>query len=286
MVPHAALRALALVVAIALAAGGCEEKRPAPAPPAASAAHPDAKAVRLTVLAASSLADAFREIGDLYTQSAPARQIEFAFAGSNQLRLQLEHGAPGDVFVSADRKQMDAAAAAKTIDPATIRVLVRNRLAIVVPRENPARIQTLADLRRERLKIVVADKSVPVGNYTRLMLEKAAAATDFGPSFVAAFDANTVSREENVAAVIAKVALGEADAGIAYASDAAGANAAKLHVLPIPDPLDQRAEYVVAITSRAADPAAARDFLDFLRTRPAAQLLQKRGFLVPESIAP
>lgn len=233
----------------------------------------------LTILAAASLADAFKEIGTTFESANPGVRVEFSFAGSNQLRTQLENGAKGDAFASADRKQMDAATKSKVIDPASVRVFALNRLALIVPKANRAGITSLNDLARPGLKIVVADKAVPVGNYTRLMLENA------DPALAKAFEANVVSREENVAAVVAKVALDEADAGIAYVSDATGKNAAKLTVLPIPAELDQRAEYVIALTASPADAALARTFLDAV-TSPAGQAsLKKHGFSVPHDAA-
>jgi molybdate transport system substrate-binding protein len=252
---------------------GCEEKA-APVPGKASAI-PAAKSQTLTVLAAASLADAFKEIGAAFEASHPGAKVEFSFAGSNQLRTQLENGAKGDVFASADHKQMDAASASKVVDPATIRTFAVNRLALIVPRENRAKIADFQDLSRPGLRIVVADKAVPVGNYTRLMLEKA------DPAFAKAFDANTASKEENVAAVVAKVALGEADAGIAYASDAAGSNASKLTVLSVPPELDQRAEYLIATTAHPADAALARAFIDAVVSPAGQATLKKYGYSNP-----
>lgn len=240
----------------------------------------------LRVLAAASLADAFREVGAAFEAANPGAKVEFSFGGSNQLRTQLEHGAPGDVFASADRKQMEAATTSKAVDSVTVRVFAHNRLAIVVPKENRAGVKGLADLTRSGLKIVVADKTVPVGNYTRQMLDKAGQAATFGPNFVKGFDANTVSREENVAAVVAKVALNEADAGIAYASDAAGGNAEKITVIPLPSELEQKADYVVAVTTRATDSKLAANFIEFLRSSGTTSILTKRGFTMPDAGKP
>lgn len=264
-----------LLVAISLLGASllaCEARKPSE--PAAGTGG-----TRVTVLAAASLADAFREAGASFEAANHGTKVEFSFAGSNQLRTQLEHGAPGDVFASADRKQMDAATAAKVVDGTTVRVFARNRLALIVPKANKAGIASLADLAKPGVKIVVADKAVPVGNYTRLMLDSAQSAPGFGETFVKAFDANTVSREENVAAVVTKVALGEADAGIAYASDAAGGNADRLTIVPIPDALDQQAQYVCAVTARAANKAQAARFVEFLLSPAGQKILVKCGFL-------
>jgi molybdate transport system substrate-binding protein len=240
---------------------------------------------RLQVVAAASLADSFKEVGSAFEAAHPGVKVDFSFGGSNQLRTQLENAGPGDVFASADRKQMDAAAASKVVDAATIKVFAHNRLALIVPKDNRAGIRTLADLARPGLKIVVGDKSVPVGNYTRLMLEQAAQ-SPLGPSAVRAIEANIVSREENVAAVVAKVALSEADAGFAYASDAAGASGPSLTLIALPPELDHRAEYVVAVTSRASNPGLAASFVAFLLSKDARAILKERGYSGPDDGTP
>lgn len=252
-------------------------KRPSSSPPAKST---------LTILAAASLADTFRELGAAFEASHPDSKLSFSFAGSNQLRTQLENGAPGDLFASADRGQMEAAIVAGCVDSSTIHLFAHNRLALLVPIENRAGIKTLADLAQPALKIVVADKAVPAGNYTRLMLDKAAATPDLGKKFVSAFDANTVSREENVAAVVAKIALNEADAGIAYATDAARAYAAKLTMLTIPPELDQQTDDVIAVTARTSNPVLARQFVEFLSSDSAKATLRAKGFVLPGAAAP
>ncbi len=265
---------LGMLAIAALSAGGCAEK------PAAAGSG------RVVVLAAASLADAFREAGGAFESANPGVRVEFSFAGSNQLRTQLENGGPGDVFVSADRKQMDAATTARVVDAATVRVFARNRLAIIVPRENRAGVTGLADLARPGLKVLVADKAVPAGNYTRLMLEKAGRSAAFGAALVAGVEGNIVSREENVAAVVAKVALGEADAGIAYASDAAGGNGPRLTVIALPAELEQRAEYVAAVTSRAVDARLSARFVEFLVSKEETGILERRGFMGPDVGSP
>jgi molybdate transport system substrate-binding protein len=160
-------------------------------------------------------------------------------------------------------------------------VFANNRLALIIPKENRAGIKDLADLAKPNLKIIVADKAVPVGNYTRLMLDKAATTDGLGPDFVKAFDTNTVSKEENVAAVVTKLALNEADAGIAYASDASGGNGPKLLVIALPPALEQRAEYPIAVTTRAADAKLAARFIDYVLSSDGVAKLVNRGFTAP-----
>lgn len=271
-----ARRFFAIVIAAFALIGGCGKQPAAQAPS-------EPRPVKIVVLAAASLADAFREVGAAFEIVNPRVKVEFSFAGSNQLRTQLESGSPGDVFASADRKQMDRARESGVVAPASVRVFANNRLAIVVPKANRASIKSLADLARPGLKIVIADKTVPGGNYTVQMLDKAGQSTSFGEAFVAAFEANVVSREQNVAAVVTKVALDEADAGIAYASDAAGGSADRIVVFELGADLAPRAEYLAAVAAHATDPKAAERFVEFLASQNAAAILAKRGFTSPDA---
>lgn len=263
---HATIRRLAWLLAVVCMVPACDQS---------NGPRPN-RSVR--VMAAASLAEAFKEIGAAFEAANPGVTIEFSFGGSNQLRTQLEHGAPGDVFASADRKQMDAAASAKLVAPANVIEFARNRLALVVPRANRAGIRGLSDLAKPGIKVVAADVAVPVGNATKTLLTRAAASPEIGRDMAAAIESNIVSREENVATVVTKVALDEVDAGFAYASDARGANADRIAVVALPNGLTPESEYVAAALARAADRDLAAKFVRFLRSEPAAQVLKGRGF--------
>ena len=243
---------------------------------------PDAPAPKsLRIFAASSLSGVMREMEAAYESQHPGINLEFSFAGSNQLRTQLEQGARADVYLSADRRNMDAAASSKVVTPDTIETIAYNRLAVILPRENRQKLSGLADLARPGLKIVMADKAVPAGSYALKMLEQARTATDLGEIFVKGVEANIVSHEENVAGVVTKVALGEADAGFAYASDAAGPNKEKLTVLAIPDALSPRAEYVGAVVATSTQMEEARGFLMFVVSERGGEIVVNSGFGSP-----
>lgn len=239
----------------------------------------------LRIFAASSLSGVMREMEAVYEAQHPGITLEFSFAGSNQLRTQLEQGARADVYLSADRRNMDAAATSKVVAPDTIAAIAHNRLALIIPRANRAKLTSLADIARPGLKIVVADKAVPAGSYALKMLDQARAAADLGEPFVKGVEANIVSHEENVAAVVTKVALGEADAGFAYASDAAGPNKEKLTVLTIPDALSPRTECVGAVVATSTQMEAARGFLMFVVSERGGQILVNSGFESPRAEA-
>jgi len=172
----------------------------------------------LTVYAAASLTDAFRDLGRTLEAAHPGLTVRFNFAGSQQLALQIEQGAPADVFASADQRWMSYAAE-KGLVAGESAIFARNRLVAIVPRTNPARIGGLPDLARRGTKVVVAAEAVPAGKYSREALEKLSTAPGFPPEYARRVLANVVSQEENVKAVVAKVQLGEADAGLVYRSD-------------------------------------------------------------------
>ena len=236
----------------------------------------------LTVFAAASLTGAFQELGAGFEKAHPGTKVRFNFAGSQQLAVQLEHGAAADLFASADERWMSYAAE-RNLVAGTPRLFAHNHLVVIVPTANPARIGSLQDLARPGIKLVVAAEAVPVGGYSREVLVKLAQA----PGFPAGFDrkvlANVVSEEENVKAVVAKVQLGEADAGMVYASDAIGKVAKDLRVFPIPEPQNVRADYPLAVLRSARAPVAAAAFASLV-LGPEGQGVLRRYGLIPAAV--
>ena len=228
----------------------------------------------LHVFAASSLTEAFRDIAAVYRERNPGRDVECHFAGSQTLRTQIEEGAPADVIATADRITMDALHAAGLVDGHV--VFARNRLVVVTPQENP-KVTSLADLARPGVRIVIADRNVPVGHYAVRALASMARTGRYGDDFEERVTANLVSRETNVRAVLAKVSLDEVDAGFVYATDATSASA-KIRALEIPDGVNVAAEYpIAALASGRAKDAAAR-FVSLVLAVEGQALLAKRGF--------
>jgi molybdate transport system substrate-binding protein len=234
----------------------------------------------LTVLAAASLADAFGEIaGDFPRQ--PGRQgtrVTCGFGASSLLRAQLEQGAPADLFASADDIQMEQAIKAGVIQGVP-RVFTRNRLVLIVPRENRASVNALGDLAKPGVKFVTAPKEVPVGQYTRRVLGNMAADPQFGSGFDQKVLANVVSQESNVRQVVTKVQLGEADASIVYASDVTAKVAPDVKVIEIPERHTLLAEYPVAVVKHARAPILAAQFVEFLRGDMGQATLRRHGFM-------
>ena len=255
----------------------------APAAPAAPPSGPPPIALR--VFAAASLSGAFGELGQLLERQRPGLAVRFNFAGSQQLAAQIEQGATADVFASADERWMKYAGERGLLAGEPV-VFARNRLVVIVPRTNPARIGRLQDLARGGVKLVIGADAVPVGRYGRIAIRNLARDSAFGNEFATRTLRNVVSEEENVKAVVAKVQLGEADAGIVYRSDVTAAVSRYLRVFEIPGSANVIASYPIALVrdSRSADAAAA--FLALARSPEGQQVLERHGLMRAEPPAP
>ena len=229
----------------------------------------------LTVFAAASLLDAFAEIGKSFEAANPGLTVIFNFDGSQSLRTQLEQGAVADVFASANQQEMDALAAQSLISNS--QVFVANQLVVILPKDNPANVQTLADLTRPGLLLVLAAEEVPVGQYSRQALSNLEA--EFGPGFKDQVLANVVSEESNVKQVVAKVQLGEADAGLVYGSDAVATPG--LQTLAIPGKYNITASYPVAVLANAPNGDLAETFVAYVLSSDGQATLKKWGFSLP-----
>lgn len=230
----------------------------------------------ITVFAAASLTDAFREL-------AQGKPVRFNFAGSQQLALQLEQGARADVFASADQRWMDYVLEKKLAEGEP-RVFAHNVLVVIVPKTNPGRIRRLEDLAKRGVKLVVAAEAVPVGKYTREAVENLADQPGFPPEYSSKVLGNVVSQEETVKSVVAKVQLGEADAGFVYRSDVTRAVSRHLTVLEIPKDANVLAGYPIVVVA-GGDTAAARSFVDLVSGPEGKRVLVKHG-LIPAGTTP
>lgn len=233
----------------------------------------------LTVMAAASLTESFTELGKTFEAQNPGVTVVFNFAGSQQLAQQLDQGAESDVFASASKKYMDAAITSKRVIQNDAKTFVTNRLVIIFPKDNPAGLAGLIDLAKPGLKLDLVDKSAPVGQYSLDFLDKAAKdAANYGAGFKDAALANVVSYETDVKAVVAKVALGEADAGIVYVTDY-NAQADKLGKLDIPDALSSIATYPIAAISDSKNPDLAQAFVDLVLSPAGQEVMARYGFI-------
>lgn len=214
----------------------------------------------ITVLAAASLTSVFPRIS-----AAP----RYSFAGSDQLALQLQQGAPADVYAAASPKYPELLYRQGLLrKPA---VFATNRLVLIVPRSNPARIGSVYDLRRTGIKLVIGDKGVPIGAYTRQILDTIGISAEVLK--------NVVSEETDVKGIVGKVALGEADAGFVYATDARPV-AARAKVVPLPAWAQPPIRYEIAVVKGGRE-AAARAFVARVTGKLGRAALRKAGFGLP-----
>ncbi|HXE56869.1 MAG TPA: molybdate ABC transporter substrate-binding protein [Gemmatimonadales bacterium] len=235
---------------------------------------------RLTIFAAASLSDPFRELARLFERRHPGSSVRLNFAGSQQLAAQLDQGARADLFASADARWIDFLRARGRVagEP---RVFASNRLVVIVPRRNPAGIETLADLARPGVKLVLAADAVPLGRYSREALARLAAMPGAGADYARRALRNVVSHEEQAKAVVAKVQLGEADAGIVYRSDLTPAVRTAVRALEIPERYNVPASYVAVRLVEAGDAAGVEGFLRLLTGAEGREILARHGFLPP-----
>jgi len=264
-----------LLVAALLVACGAPGSAEVSTPAAGSS--PVATA-QLTVFAAASLTDAFNDLGQSFATTPAGARVRFSYAGSPTLRTQLAQGARADLFASADEPNMQGAQQDGTI-ASTPKIFVSNRLVVIVPRRNPAGITTLPDLGRSGVKLVLAAANVPVGNYARQSLTKMGGDPSFGAGFTQQALANVVSDETDVKQVVAKVQLGEADAGIVYSSDVTAAVRPQVTVIAIPDPYNVVARYPIAVVEGSANPTAAQAFIDYVLSPTGQATLEHYGFI-------
>ncbi|MEU6864473.1 molybdate ABC transporter substrate-binding protein [Streptomyces sp. NPDC046876] len=257
----AAALAAALLVP-ALSACGSDEKQAADTGSGASdSASAEPKAANLTVLAASSLTDVFKAAGAAYEKAHPGTKVTFSFAGSQELAAQVKQGAPADALVTADTKTMDGLKA-ETNDPT---VIAKNRLVIATGKGNPFKIAGLKDLADTKIKVVLAAPEVPVGRYSKQILD------------AQKVEVKPVSQEPNVRAVLSKVELGEADAGLVYKTDSAK-SADKVDTVEIPDDQNAVASYPAATVKQSKNAEAAAAFVAWLSSPEAQKILQDAGF--------
>jgi molybdate transport system substrate-binding protein len=230
----------------------------------------------ITVYAASSLTDVFYREAAAFRKLHPDARVNFNFGGSPTLVTQLDQGAPADVLATADEKNMKAAADKSLTG--TAKIFAKNRLVIAVPKLNPGGIQAPKDLSKSKLKLVLAQKDVPVGNYARQALTKMAADASFGTGFSDAVLKNLVSEEANVKGVVSKIQLGEADAGIVYKTDVTAAIASDVTIIEIPDQFNVVASYPIAVVAKAAKPDVAAAFIEFVLSAEGQKILTDNGF--------
>lgn len=254
-------------IGIAALVVGCSPSQTASSPTSGPASKSTAITGDITVFAAASLKKTFTELGSRFETDHPGTTVTFNFAGSSDLVAQLSQGAPADVFASADTDNMTKASEAGVVAGTPVN-FATNTLTIVTPPGNPKGIASFADLTKPGTQVVVCAPQVPCGSAT----EKVEKATGV--------ELSPVSEESAVTDVLGKITSGQADAGLVYVTDAAGAGD-RVTTVAFPESAGAVNTYPITVLKDAADPQAAQAFVDLV-TGPAGQeVLAAAGFAAP-----
>ena len=245
---------------------------------AASAPAPSVEAAPLTIYGAASLKGALDKIKTAWEAAHPGSTLTISTDSSAALETQIEQGAPADVFLSADSANPKKLTDRSLADGAAVS-FAGNVLTIVVPTANPAGIATPADLAKSGVKVIAAGDDVPITKYATQVVTNLAKLPGYPAGFAAAYAANVASKEDNVKAIVAKIELGEGDAGIVYATDAKAST--KVTTIAIPDAANVPATYAGVVVAASTHRATAHAFLDWVAGADGQKILAGFGFGPP-----
>jgi len=227
------------------------------------------------VFAASSLTDAFGELGRTFEKRNPGVEVRQSFESSSTLLTQIQQGAPADVFASAAEEEMDTAVEDGLVQGSP-EVFVRNREVIMVPKDNPAGIREFRDVARSGVKLVLAEEGVPAADYAVEILGKSN--EEYGSGFKQNVLSNVVSREADVRSSVNRVVVGDADATFGYASDYTPDIRDRVEVIRIPPDLNIIATYPIAALKDAGDPGLAQEWVELVTSEEGQRVLEKWNF--------
>jgi molybdate transport system substrate-binding protein len=253
----------------------------APSTAASAAATAEASAAAnapLTIYGASSLKGALDKIKTAWEAAHPGSTLTISTDSSSALETQIEQGAPADVFLSADTTNPKKLTDKGLADGSAVD-FAGNLLTVIVPAANPAKIATPADLAKNGVKVIAAGDDVPITKYATALVQNLAKESGYPANFVQAYDANIASKEDNVKAVVAKVALGEGDAAIVYVTDAKAEP--KVTAIAVPQDANVPATYAGVVNKASANAAMAHEFLDWVAGPDGQAILASFGFLPP-----
>jgi molybdate transport system substrate-binding protein len=276
----------ALVGLVAACSSAVSPAATAPVSPAATLAPPGtapggaptAQTVELTVYGAASLKDALAGLGAAYETATPGTTLTISTDSSAALATKISEGAPADVFLSADTANPQRLADGGFTSGEPI-AFAGNELTVIVPKGNPAGLATPADLARPGLKVIASGDEVPITKYAMTLVANLAAQPGYPADFAAAYAANVVSKEDNVKGIVAKVELGEGDAGIVYVTDAAAST--RVDTVAVPGAANVPATYAGVVVKGSTNQDAARAFLDWAAGPDGRAILAGFGFLPP-----
>jgi molybdate transport system substrate-binding protein len=254
---------------------------PGTSPPGADTSSSPAGApvsIQLTILAAASLTAPLADAEEAYETANAGITLRITTDSSATLAAQIEQGAYADVFLAADTANPQMLVDGGLAEGEAI-VFAGNELTIAVPADDPAGIAWWGDLARPRLKVIAAGEEVPITTYASQLVDNLAGRPDAPAGFAAAYAANIVSREENVRAALAKIELGEGDAAIVYATDAAASS--KVETIDVPEVANVHASYAGVVVKRSDHTLWAESFLDWVAGPEGQAILARYGFLSP-----
>jgi molybdate transport system substrate-binding protein len=271
--------ALSALSAIVLAAcSSAATPAPTAAPTAAASARASAAGGSLTIYAAASLKAALGKAKTAYEAAYPGTTLTISTDSSSALETKIEQGAPADVFLSADtsnpQKLID-----KGLAGGALTKFAGNLLTVIVPTANPAGITSPVDLAKSGVKVIAAGDTVPITKYATLLVANLANESGYPADFAAKYTANIASREDNVAAVVSKIELGEGDAGIVYVTDAK--TSTKVTTITVPPTANVPATYSGVTVKASPNAAAAAAFLTWFTGSDGQAILASLGFLPP-----
>lgn len=263
------MRRLGLGIAIVLVAASCS---------AGSPPSPSVDRVELTILGAASLKGALEAAKSTYEVAIPGTELTLSTDSSSTLATQIEQGAPADVFLSADAAQPTRLVEGGFASGEAV-TFAMNSLTIIVPPDNPGDIRAPADLGRPGVTIIAAGDEVPITKYAQQLVDNLAGESGYPADFAAGYAANIASREDNVKAVVAKIELGEGDAGIVYVTDARAST--KVKAVDVPEEANVPATYAGVVVKASSKQAAAKAFLDWFVGPAGQSILASFGFAPP-----
>jgi molybdate transport system substrate-binding protein len=266
-----------LAVVLTACTGGVASPSAAPATPAPTASASAAR-VELTVFGAASLKAVLEKAKAVYETANPGTCVTISTDSSSALEMQIEQGAPADVFLSADTTNPKRLVDKGLADGAAI-TFAGNKLTVIVPTADPAGITTPADLAKPAVKVIAAGDEVPITKYAKQLVANLAKEMGYPADFAVMYAANIASKEDNVKAVVAKIELGEGDAGIVYVTDAKAST--KVASIDVPESANVPATYAGVVVKASENLAAAKAFLDWFAGPDGQAILGGFGFLPP-----
>ena len=275
------LTILLATVALALIAcsnAGATSPSAALATPVATGEVSASANLELTVFGAASLKGVLDKAKPGYEMAYPGTMVAVSTDSSSALEMQIEQGAPADVFLSADTMNPKKLVDRGFAEGAAV-TFAGNKLAIIVPAANHAGITTPADLAKSGVKVIAAGPEVPISKYATQLVGNLAKEAGYPADFAAKYAANVASQEDNVKAIVAKIELGEGDAGIVYVTDAKAST--KVTPIDVPDTANVPATYAGVVVKASKNAAAAKTFLDWFAGPDGQAILSEFGFLPP-----